>query len=126
MVGDTAGFLNVPKIKGTHTAMKSGMLAAEAVFDMLSRESLENEATSYTEAFKASWLFDELWKVRNVRPSFRWGLWGGIMYSAIDTYIFNGQAPWTLRHLHADHECLKKSQRHAKNSLSETGWENQL
>lgn len=109
LVGDTAGFLNVPKIKGTHTAMKSGMLAAEAVFDMLSRESLENEATSYTEAFKSSWLFDELWKVRNVRPSFRWGLWGGIMYSAIDTYIFNGQAPWTLRHLHADHECLKKA-----------------
>lgn len=109
LVGDTAGFLNVPKIKGTHTSMKSGMLAAEAVFDMLSRESLENEATTYPEALRESWLYDELWRVRNVRPSFRWGLWGGLVYSALDTYVFAGHAPWTLHHLHSDHECLRKA-----------------
>lgn len=109
LVGDTAGFLNVPKIKGTHTSMKSGMLAAEAVFEMLSRESLENEATTYPEALRESWLYDELWRVRNVRPSFRWGLWGGLVYSALDTYVFAGHAPWTLHHLHHDHDTLRKA-----------------
>ncbi|MDC7711150.1 electron transfer flavoprotein-ubiquinone oxidoreductase [Vogesella indigofera] len=109
LVGDTAGFLNVPKIKGTHTAMKSGMLAAEAVFALFAAnpEAQGVEAVGYTAAFKQSWLHDELHSVRNIRPAFRWGLWPAMIYSAIDTYLFRGKAPWTLRHKHADHECLK-------------------
>ncbi len=109
LVGDTAGFLNVPKIKGTHTAMKSGMLAAEAVFEALAAaaEGQAIEAVAYTDKFKQSWLHDELHSVRNIRPAFRWGLWPAMIYSAIDTYLFRGKAPWTLRHKHHDHECLK-------------------
>ena len=107
LVGDTAGFLNVPKIKGTHMAMKSGMEAAEAIFDHLS-DAAEGggEVTGYPERLRASWLWDELYQVRNIRPSFRWGLWGGIAYSAIDTYVLRGRAPWTLKN-HADHTQLK-------------------
>ncbi|RXZ43603.1 electron transfer flavoprotein-ubiquinone oxidoreductase [Crenobacter cavernae] len=109
LVGDTAGFLNVPKIKGSHAAIKSGMLAAESVFELLSTDSTAREATSYPDRFKKSWLYDELWRVRNIRPSFRWGLWPAIVYGALDTYLFRGRAPWTLRHKHADHETLKEA-----------------
>ena len=106
LVGDTAGFLNVPKIKGTHTAMKSGMLAAESIFATLQQEKPSTEVVSYRAAFDASWLHEELYKVRNIRPSFRWGLWGGLLYSAIDTYVFGGRAPWTMHH-HDDHTRLR-------------------
>jgi electron-transferring-flavoprotein dehydrogenase len=105
LIGDTAGFLNVPKIKGTHTAMKSGMTAAEALFDALADEGLV-EVKSYPERLRQTWVWDELYRVRNIRPSFRWGLWGGMAYSAVDTYLFQGKAPWTLRN-HADHTALK-------------------
>ncbi len=108
LIGDSAGFLNVPKIKGTHTAMKSGMTAAEAAFEALQSEERAPELTDYPATLKTSWLWKELRKVRNIRPSFRWGLWGGILYSGIDTYLFSGNAPWTLRH-HADHEQLQKA-----------------
>ncbi|BAK75296.1 electron transfer flavoprotein-ubiquinone oxidoreductase [Pseudogulbenkiania sp. NH8B] len=109
LIGDTAGFLNVPKIKGTHTAMKSAMLAAEAIVEALAsaQEGQPLEATTYTATFKQSWLYDELHRVRNIRPAFRWGLWPAMLYSALDTYLFRGKAPWTLHHKHADHECLK-------------------
>ncbi|MGB0681438.1 MAG: electron transfer flavoprotein-ubiquinone oxidoreductase [Magnetovibrionaceae bacterium] len=107
LVGDTAGFLNVPKIKGTHTAMKSGMLCAEAVIEALTGDKPQ-EIAGYRETLEKSWLWDELQSVRNIRPSFRWGLWGGIAYSALDTYLFRGKAPWTLGH-HADHSALKKA-----------------
>ncbi|MBI3145122.1 MAG: electron transfer flavoprotein-ubiquinone oxidoreductase [Pseudogulbenkiania sp.] len=109
LIGDTAGFLNVPKIKGTHTAMKSGLLAAEAVFAALSAqpEAQGQEVSGYSAAFKQSWLADELHQVRNIRPSFRWGLWPAMIYSAIDTYLFRGKAPWTLHHQHADHETSR-------------------
>jgi electron-transferring-flavoprotein dehydrogenase len=108
LVGCAAGFLNVPKIKGSHTAMKSGMLAAEAVFAALGEEDGPAEATAYETALKASWVWDELRRVRNIRPSFRWGLWGGLIYSAIDTYLFRGRAPWTFRQ-HSDHDRLRKA-----------------
>ena len=106
LIGDTAGFLNVPKIKGTHTAMKSGMTAAEACFDALKADAPPAEVTSYPERLKTTWVWDELARVRNIRPSFQWGLFGGIGYSALDTYLFRGRAPWTLRN-HADHTQLK-------------------
>jgi electron-transferring-flavoprotein dehydrogenase len=105
LIGDTAGFLNVPKIKGTHMAMKSGMVAAEAIFEHLFKENAGAEATEYAEQIKKSWLWDELYKVRNIRPAFKWGLFGAFAYGAIDTYIFRGKAPWTLRN-HDDHSQL--------------------
>ena len=108
LVGDTAGFLNVPKIKGTHTAMKSGMTAAEAIFDALRDDSSPCEATDYRSRLEGTWLWDELHRVRNLRPSFRWGLWGGMFYSGLDTYLLRGKAPWTLHH-HADHAALRKA-----------------
>ena len=107
LVGCTAGFLNVPKIKGTHTAMMSGMLAAEAVFDLLNDEAAKStEPASYGEKIKSSWLWSELYKVRNIRPAFAKGLWMGMGYAALDTYLLRGHAPWTFHH-HADHTCLK-------------------
>lgn len=109
LIGDAAGFLNVPKIKGSHTAMKSGMLAAEAIFEHLkTHEDLLGEVSNYRTALEKSWLWDELYTVRNIRPSFRWGLWAALAYSALDTYVFRGRAPWTLHH-HDDHLALKEA-----------------
>jgi electron-transferring-flavoprotein dehydrogenase len=104
LIGCAAGFLNVPKIKGNHTAMKSGMLAAEAAFAALAAGS-RPVLDAYPAAFEASWAHEELAGVRNIRPSFRFGLWGGLLYSALDTYVLRGKAPWTMRH-HADHTQL--------------------
>jgi len=108
LVGCTAGFLNVPKIKGTHTAMKSGIIAAEAIFESLGSMQVGHEPASYADKLQKSWLWSELYKVRNIRPGFAKGLWLGLAYAAIDTYLFFGRAPWTLRH-HADHLALKKA-----------------
>ncbi len=107
IVGDAAGFLNVAKIKGTHTAIKSGMVAAEAMFEALAGDATTAvEVTAYPQRLKQSWLWDELYRVRNVRPAFHWGLWAGIALNALDTYLFRGKAPWTL-HNRADHTALK-------------------
>jgi electron-transferring-flavoprotein dehydrogenase len=109
LVGDTAGFLNVAKIKGTHTAMKSGMLAAEAVAEALA-QGKPAEPASYVEKLKASWLWEELSAVRNIRPGFaKFGQWGGLINAAIDTYLFRGKAPWTLHNTHPDNESLTKA-----------------
>jgi len=108
LVGDTAGFLNVPKIKGNHTAMKSGMLAAEAIADMFDADSQGQTCKTYTEKFKQSWLYDELYRVRNIRPGFHKGFWAGFLYAAIDTVLLRGRAPWTFKN-HADHTQLKKA-----------------
>lgn len=98
LIGCAAGFLNVPKIKGIHTAMKSGMVAAEAL--------MEDALADYPARMKESWVYDELYKVRNIRPAFRWGLVAGLAYAALDTYLLRGHAPWTFRH-HPDHEQLR-------------------
>lgn len=108
LIGDTAGFLNMPKIKGTHTAMKSGMVAAEAVFGSVMAGQGADEVTEYPERLRQSWLWEELYQVRNVKPSFSWGLWAAIAYSALDTYLFRGKAPWTFHHK-PDHAKLKKA-----------------
>ncbi|MFO1422802.1 MAG: electron transfer flavoprotein-ubiquinone oxidoreductase [Candidatus Competibacteraceae bacterium] len=108
LVGDTAGFLNMPKIKGTHTAMKSGMVAAEAVFAAVAAGRGADEVAEYPEALRQSWLWEELYQVRNIKPSFSWGLWAAIAYSALDTYVFRGKAPWTFHHK-PDHAKLKKA-----------------
>ena len=105
LIGCAAGFLNVPKIKGSHTAMKSGMLAAEATFAALA-DLGTTEISGYRDALEKSWVWEELKAVRNIRPGFNGGMWLGLAHAAIDTYLFRGKAPWTLHH-HADHESLK-------------------
>ncbi len=107
LVGDCAGFLVVPKIKGTHTAMKSGMLCAEAAFEALAAGADRPLLESYPERVRASWLQEELYRARNIRPAFRFGLWPALGYAALDTYLFRGKAPWTLSHHRADHEALR-------------------
>lgn len=108
IIGDAAGFLNVAKIKGIHNAMKSAMVAAESLFPML-QKATESECVDYPNHLKASWLWEDLYKVRNIRPALRMGLWPGIIYSAIDTYVFRGRAPWTLHHKIPDDLSLKKA-----------------
>jgi electron-transferring-flavoprotein dehydrogenase len=106
MVGCEAGFLNVPKIKGTHTAMKSGMLAAEAIAEALAGDRPAT-VDAYPAKVRASWLWPELEAVRNIRPGFaKFGMWGGLMNAAFETYISRGKSPWTLGN-HADNTTLK-------------------
>ena len=109
LAGCEAGFLNVPKIKGTHLAMKSGMIAANAIFEDISNV---DEINNYPKLIKKSWLWSELYSVRNIRPSFKWGFWKAIIYSAIDTYIFRGNAPWTIDHHGTDHQSLENKNKH--------------
>ena len=105
LIGDTAGFLNVPKIKGNHLAMKSGMLAAEEIIKFLQGGNSNGECTTYESAFRASWAYQELYKVRNIRPGFHKGLWAGLVHAAFQT--FGGwRLPYTLKN-HADHAQLK-------------------
>ncbi len=108
LIGDTAGFLNVPKIKGNHLAMKSGMIAAESLFDYFSQNSTAPEVIDYPERLQKSWLWKELRAVRNIRPSFHGGLLMGLIYSAIDNVLLRGNAPWTFRN-HADYKQLKSA-----------------
>ncbi|HEY2619275.1 MAG TPA: electron transfer flavoprotein-ubiquinone oxidoreductase [Acetobacteraceae bacterium] len=106
LIGDAAGFVNVPKIKGTHTSMKSGMLAAEAVAEALA-EGGAGDLSAYESRLRDSWVWHELSLVRNIRPSFaKFGMWGGLAYSALDTYLLRGKAPWTFHHPHPDNETL--------------------
>ena len=109
LIGCAAGFLNVPKIKGSHNAMKSGMLAAESVYESLSSgDEGYGELASYPEKLRASWLYEELHRARNFRPAFaRWGLFGGALYGGLDLKLLGGRSPWTLHHRHEDHACLK-------------------
>jgi electron-transferring-flavoprotein dehydrogenase len=105
LIGDAAGFVNVPKIKGTHTSMKSAMVAAEIVAEALAGGS--GDLSEYDVRLRESWVWHELSLVRNIRPSFaKFGLWGGLAYSAIDTYVLRGKAPWTFHHPHPDNETL--------------------
>ncbi|MDR3322709.1 MAG: electron transfer flavoprotein-ubiquinone oxidoreductase [Zoogloeaceae bacterium] len=106
LIGDCAGFLNVPKIKGIHTSMKSGMLAAEAIFAHLGDESVGAEVQDYFERVKNSWIWKELYAARNIRPGFQWGLWAGLAIAGLETVTL-GKLPYTLRH-HADHEALRE------------------
>ena len=110
LIGCAAGFVNVPKIKGSHNAMKTGMLAAESVFAALQagREG-HDELADYPTAVRRSWVARELREVRNCRPAFRWGLGLGTLYSGIELWT-RGLMPWTFRH-HEDHRALKPAER---------------
>jgi electron-transferring-flavoprotein dehydrogenase len=107
LIGDNAGFLNASRIKGSHAAIKSGMLAAEAAVAALKAGRALDELAAYPEAFRASWLYEELHKARNFKPWMSKGLYLGTAMVGIDQVLFRGKAPWTLRHAHADHESLK-------------------
>ena len=110
LIGCTAGFLNVPKIKGSHNAMKTGMLAAEAAFDALTGDQDAAPALleAYPQTFESSWVHEELYKARNFRPAFtKWGLYGSLIYGGLDLKLLGGKAPWTFHHAHADHETLR-------------------
>ena len=108
LIGCEAGTLNVPKIKGSHTAMKSGILASEAIFKNLknSPDNLE-ELSNYEDSFYTSWAGKELEKARNFRPGFKYGLIVGTILGALDQIIFRGSAPWTINLDHADHLATK-------------------
>lgn len=140
IIGDSAGFVNVPKIKGTHNAMRSGMLAAEAAWNALNTEGKEEadvEAAAadqnvededgqvrgdtvflyeYEEALRKSKIWKELHEVRNMRPSFQTplGMFGGVLYSGIEAIVLKGRMPWTLHHRHNDYETTKPASQYKK------------
>ena len=111
LIGCSAGFLNVPRIKGTHNAMKTGMLGAEAAFAALGEKRQRDELQTYPEAFRKSWVYEDLYKVRNVKPGLKWGMWLGTMHGGLHMWLndlgLGMLVPWTLRHGKADHETLK-------------------
>jgi electron-transferring-flavoprotein dehydrogenase len=111
LLGDDAGFLVASRIKGSHAAIKSGMLAADAVVDALAANRQGDELTAYPESFRQSWLFDELHRARNFKPLMNRGLWLGSLLFGIDQNLFRGKAPWTLP-LTADHVKLEPAARH--------------
>ncbi|GAB3428496.1 electron transfer flavoprotein-ubiquinone oxidoreductase [Massilia solisilvae] len=107
LIGCDAGFLNTSRIKGSHAAIKSGMLAADSAFAALGENRQHDELASYPAAFEQSWLHEELHVARNFKPWMAKGLVLGSIMTGIDQIVFRGKAPWTLHHQHADHECLK-------------------
>ena len=107
LIGCDAGFLNASRIKGSHAAMKTGMLAADAAVDAIAAGRAQDELVAYTSAFEQSWLHEELHVARNFKPWMSKGLYTGTLMVGIDQVLFRGKAPWTLHHTHADHECLK-------------------
>ena len=107
LVGDDAGFLNASRIKGSHAAIKTGMLAADAAFDAVQAGRHADELIAYPESFKRSWLHDELHKARNFKQWMGKGLYLGTLMVGIEQKVLGGKVPWTLHHRHWDHETLK-------------------
>ncbi|MGH8599923.1 MAG: electron transfer flavoprotein-ubiquinone oxidoreductase, partial [Burkholderiales bacterium] len=107
LIGDDAGFLNAARIKGSHAAIKSGMLAAQVAFDALKAGRAGDELANYADAFRSSWLYEELHRARNFKPWMSKGLLIGTLMVGVDQMVFRGRAPWTLHHHQADHETLR-------------------
>ncbi|WP_374328409.1 electron transfer flavoprotein-ubiquinone oxidoreductase [Azonexus sp.] len=107
LVGDDAGFLNAARIKGSHCALKTGALAAEACFAALCEGRQRDILAAYPESFRQSWLYDELHRARNFKPWMAKGLWLGSLMFGIDQTLLRGKAPWTLHHAAPDHAKLK-------------------
>jgi len=111
LVGCSAGFVNLPRIKGSHNAMKTGMLAAEAAFAALAQDRERDELAGYPEAFRASWSHEDLYKVRNVKPGLKWGLWPGMLHGGAHMWLndlgLGALVPWTLRHKEPDYASLR-------------------
>jgi len=111
LIGCAAGFVNLPRIKGSHNAMKTGMLAAEAAFAALGASRQHDELADYATSWRKSWVYDDLYKVRNVKPGLRWGMWAGTLHGGVHMWLndlgLGALVPWTLHHRHADHETLR-------------------
>ncbi|MDY3330928.1 MAG: electron transfer flavoprotein-ubiquinone oxidoreductase [Pelistega sp.] len=107
LVGCEAGFLNASRIKGSHAAIKTGMLAAEAAFEALNADRARDELTTYPEAFEKSWLFEELNKARNFKQWFKKGRTIATIMTGIEQKLLGGKMPWTIHRTKADHECLR-------------------
>lgn len=112
LIGCEAGFLNASRIKGSHAAIKTGMLAAEAAFEALVNNRSGDELSSYPAAFKKSWLYTELNKARNFKPWMAKGLYLGTVMVGLEQKLLGGKVPWTVRNTHADHECLEPASKH--------------
>ena len=126
LIGCSAGFLNVPKIKGSHNAMKTGMLAAEAAFEALAGgDEGYGVLDAYPKKFEGSWVYEELHKARNFRPAFtKWGLAGAMLYGGLDLKLMGGKSSWTFHHRHPDTEALRPVADMPKIDYprSRTGW----
>jgi electron-transferring-flavoprotein dehydrogenase len=111
LIGCSAGFVNLPRIKGSHNAMKTGMLGAEAAFAALVEGRARDTLHGLDDAWRASWVYEDLWKVRNVKPGLRWGLWAGMLHGGVHMWLndlgLGALVPWTLRHHAADHAGLR-------------------
>ncbi len=111
LIGCAAGFVNLPRIKGSHNAMKTGMLGAEAAFAALKAGRAHDELVSFPEAFRKSWVYQDLYKVRNVKPGLKWGMWAGMIHGAIHMWLNELGLPklvgWTLHHEGPDHASLQ-------------------
>jgi electron-transferring-flavoprotein dehydrogenase len=110
LIGCAAGFVNLPRIKGSHNAMKTGMLAAEAAFAALVENRSHDELAAYPAAVRQSWVYDDLYKVRNVKPGLKWGMWLGTAHGGVHMWLndlgLGAAVPWTLRHDKPDHQTL--------------------
>ncbi|PTB17418.1 electron transfer flavoprotein-ubiquinone oxidoreductase [Trinickia symbiotica] len=106
LIGDDAGFLNASRIKGSHAAIKTGMLAADASFDAVQAGHQSDELNAYPDAFKQSWLYTELYRARNFKQWMAKGLYLGTLMVGLEQKVMGGKVPWTLHHKHADHEML--------------------
>ncbi len=111
LIGCAAGFVNLPRIKGTHNAMKTGMIAAESAFAALGANRAHDELADYSDAWRKSWVYEDLYKVRNVKPGLNWGMWAGTLHGGVHMWLndlgLGALVPWTLRHGKADHETLR-------------------
>ena len=111
LIGCSAGFVNLPRIKGSHNAMKTGMLAAEAAFNALGQSRAHDELLDYEKSWRASWVYDDLYKVRNVKPGLRFGTWGGTLLGGAQMWLHDlglgALIPWTMHHGEADHQALR-------------------
>ncbi|PMS38240.1 electron-transferring-flavoprotein dehydrogenase [Trinickia symbiotica] len=107
LLGDEAGFLNASRIKGSHAAIKTGMLAAEAAFDAVRTGRRADELSAYPDEFMQSWLYRELYRARNFKQWMAKGLYLGTLMVGLEQKVMRGNVPWTLHHKHADHEMLK-------------------
>ena len=110
LIGCAAGFVNLPRIKGSHNAMKTGMLGAEAAFAALAENRAHDELAAYPDAVRRSWVYEDLYKVRNVKPGLKWGMWLGTAHGGIHMWLndlgLGAAVPWTLRHDKPDCQTL--------------------
>jgi electron-transferring-flavoprotein dehydrogenase len=112
LIGCDAGFLNASRIKGSHAAIKTGMLAAEAAVAAIHENRSADVLAAYPTAFQNSWLYTELHQARNFKPWMSKGLYLGTLMVGLEQKLLGGNMPWTIHLKHADHECLEPASQH--------------